>query len=124
MEKRQLTCVRCTRGCRITVEIENDEAVDVYGNNCMRGEIYARSEVKDPRRVVTTTVRVEGGADPVVPVKTNGDIPKGKMEECVVELKNIVVTAPLNTGDVVCTNVADTGVDVVTTGSVGECSFS
>ncbi len=124
MEKRKLTCVRCPRGCQITVEIENDEAVDVYGNNCMRGEIYARSEVRDPRRVVTTTVRVEGGIDPVVSVKTNGDIPKGKMEECVAELKNIVVTAPVNIGDVVCANVAGTGVDVVATGSVGKCSFS
>lgn len=118
MKKRQLTCVRCPRGCQITVEVENDEAVDVYGNGCMRGEIYAKSEVKDPRRVVTTTVVVEGGADPVVPVKTNGDIPKGKMEECVAQLKNVVVPAPVHTGDVICENVAGTGVNVVATGNV------
>lgn len=118
MEKRQLTCVRCPRGCQIAVEVENNEAVSVSGNGCMRGESYARNEVKDPRRVVTTTVRVEGGIDPVVPVKTNGDIPKDKMQDCVACLKDVVVTAPVHTGDVVCANVADTGVDVVATGSV------
>ena len=118
MEKVELNCVRCPRGCRITVEVENNEAIDVYGNGCMRGESYARNEVKDPRRVVTTTVRVEGGIDPVVPVKTNGDIPKGKMEECVAQLKNLVVPAPVYTGDVVYENVAGTGVNVVATGNV------
>ena len=120
MEKRQLTCVRCPRGCQITVEVENNEAVDVYGNGCMRGESYARNEVKDPRRVVTTTIVVEGGKDPVVPVKTNGDIPKGKMQECVAQLKNVIAKAPIRTGDVVCANVAGTGVDVVASGSVDE----
>ena len=118
MEERQLTCVRCPRECQITVEVENNEAVSVSGNGCMRGESYARNEVKDPRRVVTTTVVVEDGTDPVVPVKTNGDIPKGKMQECVEQLKHVIVKAPILTGDVVCANVAGTGVDVVATGSV------
>ena len=120
MEKVQLTCVRCPRGCQITVEVENNEAVDVYGNGCMRGDTYARSEVKDPRRVITTTVVVKGGTDPVVPVKTKADVPKGKIEECVAQLKDVVVTAPVHIGDVVCENVAGTGVDVVATGNVEE----
>ncbi len=118
MEKRQLTCIRCPRGCQITAEIENDEVLEITGNGCMRGEVYAKNEIKNPRRVVTTTVSVKNGVSPVVPVKTNGDIPKGKVEECVVELKNVVVEAPVAVGDVVCKNVADTGIDVVATGSV------
>lgn len=118
MESRELTCIRCPRGCQITVEIENHEVIDVSGNGCMRGEVYAKNEVKDPRRVITSTVVVRGGEAPVVPVKTKGDIPKDKMMECVACLKSVVVDAPVLAGDVVCANVAGTGVDVVATGSV------
>lgn len=118
MEKRQLTCVRCPRGCQITVEMDNGQVSDVYGNSCMRGETYARSEVTDPRRVVTTTVVVEGGIDPVVSVKTERDIPKGKMTACIAQLKEVAVTAPVHIGDVVCENVAETGIPVVATGNV------
>ena len=49
----------------------------------------------------------------MVNVKTASDIPKSKIFECVSALKNVVVTAPVKIGDVVLSNVAGTGVDVV-----------
>lgn len=41
---RVLTCIRCPRGCQVTVELADDGSVeDVSGNSCKRGEAYARA---------------------------------------------------------------------------------
>ena len=110
---RELTCIGCPLGCSITVTMNGTNVVSVTGNTCPRGDAYARKEVTNPTRIVTSTVRVEGGISPMVNVKTASDIPKAKIFECVSALKNVVVTAPVKIGDVVLSNVAGTGVDVV-----------
>lgn len=113
MEVRNLTCINCPMGCALVVEMNGNEVVSVSGNTCKRGEIYAHKEVQNPTRIVTTTVRVMGGQSGMVSVKTKEDIPKDKIFECIKELKNVQVQAPVHIGDVVIKNVAGTGVDVV-----------
>ena len=110
---RELTCIGCPLGCSITVTMNGTDVVSVTGNTCPRGDAYARKEVTNPTRIVTSTVRVEVGISPMVNVKTASDIPKAKIFECASTLKNVVVTAPVKIGDVVLSNVAGTGVDVV-----------
>lgn len=118
MEIRNLTCISCPMGCQITVEMDGSEAVRVSGNTCKRGEIYARKEVTDPTRIVTTTVRVIGGKEDMVSVKTRSDIPKGKIFDCVKVLKSVVVEAPVHIGDVILPHAAGTEVDIVATKNV------
>lgn len=115
MEMRELTCISCPLGCLMTVELDGTEVVNVRGNTCKRGEVYARKEVTNPTRIVTSTVRVSGGHLDMVSVKTKSDIPKGKIFDCVEALKEICVEAPVHIGDVVVENVAGTGVDIVAT---------
>lgn len=115
---RHLTCIGCPLGCQITVELEGDTVVSVTGNTCPRGDAYARKEVTAPARIVTSTVRVKGGTIPMVSVKTAGEIPKGKIFDCVKALKNVEVAAPVKIGQVVLTDVAGTGVDIVATKDV------
>ena len=79
MEKRQLTCINCPLGCQITVTLENGEVKDVTGNTCPRGDAYARNEVTNPTRVVTSIVKVDGGNLAACSVKTKEVIPKGKI---------------------------------------------
>ena len=109
----ELTCIGCPLGCPLTVTMENNEVVEVKGNTCPKGAIYAKKEVTNPTRIVTSTVRVTGGSSPMVNVKTASDIPKGKIFECVEALKEIVLVAPVKIGDVVLDDVAGTGVAVV-----------
>ena len=118
MEHKDLTCICCPLGCQITVELENGEVVSVTGNTCMRGDDYARKEVTSPTRIVTSTVKVTGGKSSMVSVKTKSDIPKEKIFECVKVLKVVEVQAPIAIGDVVLSNVAGTGVDIVATKDV------
>ena len=118
MEERKLTCIGCPMGCPLTVVMNGEEVVSVTGNTCKRGDVYARKEVTNPTRIVTSTVRVSGGSIDMVSVKTREDIPKGKIFECVKALKGIEVPAPVHIGDVILENVADTGVDIVATKNV------
>lgn len=115
---RELTCINCPLGCSIRVEMEGNEIVSVSGNNCNRGDTYARNEVISPVRVVTSSVRVEEGERAVVSVKTKSPIPKDSIFACVNAMKDVVVKAPVNIGDVVIGNIADTGVDLVATANV------
>lgn len=115
MEKRDLICIGCPMGCPLTVEMNGAEVVSVSGNTCPRGDAYARKEVTNPTRIVTSTVMVEGGTVDMVSVKTKEDIPKDKIFECVKALKGIKVQAPVQIGDVILANVAGTGVDIVAT---------
>lgn len=115
MEKRNLICINCPMGCPLTVEMEDGRVVSVSGNTCKRGEIYARKEVTNPTRIVTSTVKVKGGKTDMVSVKTKEDIPKEKIFDCIRALKGLEVTAPIHIGDVILENVADTGVDIVAT---------
>ena len=68
-------------GCPLTVTMEAGEVISVTGNTCKRGDIYARKEVTNPTRIVTSTVRVTGGDADMVSVKTKEDIPKDQIFE-------------------------------------------
>lgn len=118
MEEKNLTCIRCPMGCPLTVLMNGAEVINVSGNTCKRGEIYAKKEVVNPTRIVTSTVRVEGGSADMVSVKTKEDIPKGKIFECVEALKGVIVKAPVHIGDVIIPDVAGTGVPIVATKNV------
>lgn len=118
MQERTLICIGCPMGCRMIVKLNGTAVESVTGNTCKRGDIYARKEITNPTRIVTSTVSVNGGMIPVVSVKTKCDIPKGKIKDCIKVLKTISVTPPVHIGDVVVTDVAGTGVDVVATKEV------
>ena len=115
IETRELICIGCPLGCLLTVEMKGTEVVSVTGNTCPNGDRYARKEVTDPKRTVTSTVRVLGGSLPVVSVKTAQDIPKNKIFDCTQELATIRVKAPVQEGDVIVSNIANTGVSVTAT---------
>ena len=113
-----LICIGCPLGCPLTVEMEGNEVKSVAGNTCPSGDAYARKELTNPTRIVTSTVRVNGGRLAMVSVKTESDIPKGKIFDCVKALRDVEVQAPVKIGDVIVENVAGTGVNVIATKNV------
>ena len=118
MKRKELICIGCPMGCPIVVEMEDGKVLSVTGNTCPRGESYARKEVTNPTRIVTTTVRVDGGKVPMINVKTERDIPKDKIFECIAALRGVTIKAPVHIGDIILENVADTGVNIVAAGNV------
>lgn len=120
MEVQTLTCISCPMGCAVTVEMDRESIVSVSGNTCKRGEIYARKEVVNPTRIVTSTIKVRGGTADMVSVKTKEDIPKGRIFDCVRALKGIEVEAPVEIGDVIVQDIAGTGVEIIATKQVAK----
>ncbi len=118
MEIKELICINCPLGCVLKVEVDNGEIKGITGYSCKRGITYAEKEITNPVRIVTSTVKVEGGDKPLASVKTKQGIPKSKIFECMDEIRQIVVKAPVSAGDIIIRNVAGTGVDVVATKSV------
>ena len=119
MENRELTCISCPMGCLMTVAVEKGE-IKVTGNTCKRGEIYAKKEVTDPRRVVRSSVRVKNGELMRVSVKTETDIPKDKIFDCMADIFKAEAAAPVKIGDIIIENCAGTGIAVVATRNVGK----
>jgi len=114
MEKRKITCISCPLGCEIEAEIDGDE-IKITGNRCPRGKEYVINEIKDPKRVVTSNVKVTDGEYPLASVKTTGAIPKDKIFLLVEKLREVELQAPVTIGQVVFRNLFDTGFDVVVT---------
>lgn len=114
MSKTKITCINCPMGCQLEITTEND-VINVIGNKCNRGKEYAIREITNPTRVVTSTVKVNGGERPVVAVKTQNEIPKKLIFEVMKEINKVTVNAPVNLGDIIIKNVLDTGVNVIAT---------
>ncbi len=106
-------CIGCPLGCRLEVEEERGEIVEVRGQSCKKGDVFARQEHTDPRRVVTTTVAVTGGLWSRLPVKTQGDVPKAAVVDVCRLLHGLTFEAPVTIGQVIAADVLGTGVDVV-----------
>ena len=117
--KKTMTCIECPQSCALTVDIENCQVVKVSGNQCPRGEAYARAEVENPVRILTGTVLAHGLEMKMVPVRTDKPIPKVKVAEAAAELKKIKVTKPLGINDVIVYNFLGLNVNLISTRKAG-----
>ena len=54
---------------------------EIRGFSCRRGKEYAEQEHLGPRRLVTSTIEIEGGTIGRLPVKTNVFVPKDCVRE-------------------------------------------
>ena len=113
VETRVMNCIMCPMGCELTVTIENGAVTNVTGNTCPRGAKYAHDEVTAPKRMLTSTVAVEGGLLPLLPVVSANVLPKERILDCARYLRGVKVTAPIKTGDVVVKDILGLGVDIV-----------
>ncbi len=112
-ETTKLICITCPVGCNLDVTHDGDTIVDVDGNTCKRGVDYAQQELTDPRRMVTTTVRVKDGLHPLVPVYTSAPIPKPRIFDLLQEIRQVEVEAPVKMGQVILSDVVETDVNVL-----------
>jgi len=114
-QRHDYLCTGCPLGCRLEVEALDDEIVEVRGFSCKRGKAFAEQEFTDPRRSVSTTVRVDGGRWARLPVKTAEPIPKALVQALCGALHEVRMRAPVTMGDLVMADVVGTGIDVVAT---------
>lgn len=110
---KEFICIVCPRGCHVTV----DDDMNVSGNKCPRGKTYVETELKNPTRILTTTVRTTFNKQPRVSCKTDKPIPKKLIFEAMNIINKIVIDKPLKIGDVIVENILGTESNIVLTKS-------
>lgn len=113
-----MICIACPLGCQL--KVSKIEAVYlIEGNQCHKGREYALEESANPKRIVTTTVKLKKSMEQL-PVRTKSPIPKAKMKACINCLKSIQVDMPIEIGQVIVENILDTDVSVVASKTIKE----
>ncbi len=103
MEIKKLICVECPMGCNVEVTLDGESIVDITGFTCVRGKNYASSEVVNPLRVITTTIKTLDGK--VVPVKTDMPVPKKDMAKIIEQIKAVKVDGTIKVGQILKENI-------------------
>lgn len=108
----ELVCIACPNGCKLSID-KQGETLIVSGNKCPKGETFAKEEILAPKRSVTTTVKTVFKALPVVPVRTEGDIPKEKIFDFISLSKTVVLDRPYDMGEVILPALFGTDINLI-----------
>ena len=120
-EMKKMICITCPKGC--TLEVTRDgETITKVVAGCKRGNEYAEREMRDPRRMVASTVKIANSLHPLMPVYTSAPFPKPRIHELLLELRQMELKAPIRVGQVVAKNVLDTGIDILASRSAAPLS--
>jgi CxxC motif-containing protein len=108
----ELICITCPKGCVAKVWKEKGD-IKIEGKICKNGKAYIKQEYIEPKRMLTSTVVVERSTVKRLPVRTREAIPKKKLFMAMNQLSEIRVKPPVKIGDVIISNLLNTGIDVV-----------
>ena len=114
-----ITCINCPAGCRIGADNATGEYV-FTGNKCTKGAQFAYTELTDPKRTLTTTVRTIFPAMPVLPVRTQQEVPKQIIPHIMRELSKLVITDKVIIGETVAADILGTGCNIIATSNTNE----
>ena len=112
--RHELVCIACPVGCRLAVDTGGGEIV-VTGHACGRGARYGQEEVVRPARMVTSSVTLDGGAEPLVSVRTALPVPKNKVRDVLEAIRGMRVAAPAAVGQMLSEDIAGTGIPLIVT---------
>lgn len=120
MKVRELVCISCPMGCRLTLEKDetSPSGYKVLGNTCKRGIDYAIKEVTAPTRMVTSTARICGAHLSRIPVRTDVAIPKERITDCMGIINGLCLTSPVVMGQVLVDDLFGTGAKIIASRSM------
>lgn len=105
-----ITCIMCPNSCEITYDLE--------GGMCGKGPEYVKNEILNPKRTLTSSVKVSGGTIPLVSVKTTGSIPKEKLMDAMKLIVELTAKAPVAPGQIIRKDFMEEGIDLIATKAV------
>ena len=111
---KKMICIECPSGCVLEADMSSKPA-KITGNLCPKGIKYAISEIENPKRILTSSVLTEGLALKMVPVRTNGPIPKKDLFKAMEEIKKIRLRKAVSVGDVIIEDLLGLKVKLVAT---------
>ncbi len=114
---RNMICIMCPNGCEISAKWGEKE-IQIDGYLCEKGKKFAENEIKNPQRILTTTMKVENGKRPLVSVRSDRPVCKDELCKLVTELNSITVDSPIACGTVIKREVGRNRVNIIATSGV------
>jgi CxxC motif-containing protein len=115
--RKEFTCIVCPVSCNLVVE-DKEGQLTVHENQCKRGLVFGENEFRNPKRMLTTTVKITGSSVKRLPVISVDEVPKDRLIELAELLYKLTVNSPIYRGDIVAKNIGNTGVDVIATRTI------
>jgi CxxC motif-containing protein len=89
---------------------QNGDDIQVFDALCKRGLEFAKNELINPTRSITSTVATAFPDYPLLSVKTDGELPKDKIFQAMELINKIVVKDRIKVGDVILSDVFGTNI--------------
>lgn len=121
---REMICTICPKGCKIRAIKNADGTWAFDGHTCKRGLQYAKDEVLNPKRTLTTSmlqrvkIKENGRAfflKRLVAVRSSQPVPLNQITDIMDLVKRTVIRKNVREGDVVLSNVSGTKADIIIT---------
>jgi CxxC motif-containing protein len=119
-KQHNLICIGCPMGCRLAVTETKNGGWLITGNICKRGEAYAIKEMTHPTRILSTTVKINNGFLPRLPVHSDAPLPKNRIFEAMRVINQVEVNAPIKMGTVIVADILGVGVNIIASRSMGK----
>lgn len=121
--KTELTCIICPNSCQLEIEIEQNASgfpsvQAVGGALCPKGAAYAKQEILNPCRTISTSVAILHGECPLASVRLTHPIPKDRIFDAIEEIKTCVLEAPVSAGTILIHRILGYNSDVIITKTI------
>ena len=112
-----MVCLVCPKSCLLSV-MGNSEKITVENNGCDRGLEFAKKELTDPERILTSTMRVYLGVLPLVSVRSDKLVKKSELRKLIKQLDSIIVSAPVLSGQIMVSDLGENKVNIIATRTI------
>lgn len=112
-DKDTITCTICPNGC----QVKWNSVDKIYtGNKCARGVAFAEAERTNPKRIVTTTIRLENNSVPLISVRTANAINMNNVMNFMERVKDISLNSVVKRGDLAASiNINGEDINIIAT---------
>ncbi|HOF00553.1 MAG TPA: DUF1667 domain-containing protein [Spirochaetota bacterium] len=114
---KNIICLSCPIGCNLKAEFKNEELI-ISGNKCPKGTVFAKNELASPKRIVTSTCRINSTITNRIPLKTDAPVSKKDIEKILRLISDITLNSPVKSGEVVINDILNSGVDIIATRTI------
>lgn len=101
---------RCKRGWA--------KASVCYRVRMQSGEVYAKNEIINPMRTISSSIKITGGALPLVSVRLTKPVPKSRIPDVMKKIKEMKIEAPCQIGDVLIYDILGLDSDLIITKAI------
>ena len=112
-----MVCMLCPKSCSLSVA-DNFNGVSIENNGCNKGIQFAKKELADPERILTSTMKVDHGVLPLVSVRGDNPVKKDELKALIKQLDGMTLYAPVLSGQIVASDFGRNSVNIIATRTI------